>query len=85
MSDNYDYDDDVPEGCVYCSRCNGFGTVPDFENWDNEYCPVCDGEGYITRELSDKMNASREKFRDILAEALAENSMGRGSGNEQAA
>jgi DnaJ-class molecular chaperone len=70
---DYDYHDSfLPDGCVWCDKCGGSGLVPDFENWDDENCPVCYGEGFITKERAEKREASLKVYQEMLAKALAE-------------
>lgn len=75
--DDYDYDyyeDDMPENCVTCDRCDGHGTVQCYCGGDfclcgaedEATCPVCYGETWITKERAAKRAAAhREIMRAI--------------------
>ncbi len=73
--DHYDdYFDDMPEGCVVCDRCNGDAVIDcmccgDFcccGAGDELSCPVCYGEGHITKERWEKRAAMHREIMKAL-------------------
>lgn len=79
MASDHDYwESMIPDGCVTCDNCGGMGTVPDFENWDDEFCPVCHGEGHITKGQAARRAKGFKISQEILAEALARNTTEQG-------
>jgi RecJ-like exonuclease len=74
---DYDYHDSfLPDGCVWCDKCGGEGLVPDFENWNDENCPVCYGEGFITKDRADRRARISAELGQILANALSNSNAG---------
>ena len=62
----------IPEGCVKCPNCDGTGEIlvkhVDFAPWEhNEYwpCPVCQGKGYIPKELKDTLSQSAKTLKKL--------------------
>ena len=65
------YEDDfLSDGCVTCPKCQGMGTVPDFENWHDEDCRLCFGEGEVKIERADRYDAIQADLSAVLAKAL---------------
>lgn len=65
--DPYDYDP-IPDGMVVCDRCDGRGDIEIGDDCITEEvgCPVCYGEGLITKALWER----REERRRELMKAI---------------
>ena len=76
MEDDEYFPEDMDDGMVWCDRCQGAGIVSrdwgTFGGPDERDCPVCYGEGQITKEHAEKRGATHEEMREILAKALKE-------------
>jgi DnaJ-class molecular chaperone len=69
-----DYDHSLEEGNVWCDLCQGDGfryvTLDDALGDIEETCPVCEGEGQITRGRAQKRDAARKEMSQALGKAL---------------
>lgn len=69
---------DEPPSLWDCPECNGTGEVvhqPDdggeFDPFDSEACPICDGEGYVVARHRD-YRPNLDAWRELLAESEVE-------------
>ncbi len=73
MVDDYDPYDFLQDGYVWCFRCHGDGflsvTIDDCLGDEERCCPVCEGEGQITRAASEKYDEQRKALQEIMAKA----------------
>jgi hypothetical protein len=78
MCNDCRYDDDLPEDNVICPRCDGNrivdchcgGDLCVCENYGEMDCPMCHGEGDVTKARADKYYARRREFAEQLREAM---------------
>jgi hypothetical protein len=74
-------DDRLPEGALWCDRCQGMGTAICHCGGDQCYCenngemecPRCHGEGYyvLTPEQAKREAEDAAAWREIMGRALA--------------
>jgi hypothetical protein len=76
--DDFDFgEDDLPEGSVWCDRCQGSGVADCHcggdqcycENYGEMECPRCHGEGFYVP--TPKQIAAEAEMSRIMGEALA--------------
>lgn len=73
MTDDFDtYDDHELFSCPHCSgfgsvECHCGGDLCVCDNYGEEMCPVCFGEGEITEDRYDRYEESRRKHFAALA------------------
>jgi len=81
MSEDFDYheiDDPIPDGMVCCPRCDGWrqvdchcgGDLCVCDNYGEEDCPMCHGEGVVTQVRYDKWLERRREYAKVMREAL---------------
>jgi hypothetical protein len=80
MDDDYDYDDGddrMPEGALWCDRCQGSGIANCYCGGDQCYClncgemecPTCHGEGFWTPTAA--QIASWAALREVMKTSLS--------------
>lgn len=56
------YEHEIPEGCIECTRCNGWGFIPIGPD-RTDTCGMCMANGYI-HELNEE--PTEDRVRDLL-------------------